>query len=172
MTVSTNLKGCKASVSFAATATGVPAPSITYKIGNTVIIFPYVFSKGTTTVTAIASNGAGPDATCTFTVTVVCGGGPVTTTSLESKKEEPIEKFTLTARPNPSTHYFTLNIKSSNPHPVTIRITDILGRVVSLRSNVPSNSTLYFGYEYLPGIYFAQAMQGNKVVTLKLVKHR
>jgi hypothetical protein len=169
-TVSANQSGCKASVSFAATAVGTPTPSITYRIGNTVITSPYVFSKGTTTVTATASNGVSPDATCTFTVTVVCGGGPVTMASVDITEQPIIEKLLVSARPNPSTNYFTLDIKSSNLHPVTIKVVDAMGRLVSVRSNVASNSTLYIGYKYLPGIYFVQAVQDKQVVTLKLIK--
>lgn len=69
-TVVNNAAGvCSQLVSFAATATGTPAPSFTYKIGPTVISLPYNFPGGTTTVKAIALNGGGFD-TCHFTVTV------------------------------------------------------------------------------------------------------
>ena len=61
---------CSATVSFSATATGAPAPTVTYKIGATVITSPHTFPTGSTTVTAEASNGVGDPATCSFTVTV------------------------------------------------------------------------------------------------------
>jgi CSLREA domain-containing protein len=61
---------CSASVAFSATATGNPTPTITYRIGATVITSPHTFPEGTTTVTATASNGVGTDSTCSFTVTV------------------------------------------------------------------------------------------------------
>jgi hypothetical protein len=67
---------CSASVAFIATSTGVPAPTIVYRIGTTVITSPYVFPEGTTTVTATASNSAGT-ASCTFTVTVNDTEAPV-----------------------------------------------------------------------------------------------
>jgi len=169
-TVSANMNGCKASVSFAATATGAPTPSITYRVGNTVITSPNVFPKGTTTVTATASNGVSPDATCTFTVTVVCGGGPVTIVSGDVTEQLISDKLVVSARPNPSTQYFTLDVKSGNLHPVTISVVDAMGRLVSVRSNVAPNNTLHFGREYSPGIYFVQITQGNQVVRLKLIK--
>ena len=169
-TVSANMSGCKASVSFAATATGTPTPAITYRIGNTVITSPYVFSKGTTTVAATASNGVAPDASCAFAVTVVCGGGPVTIASNVITEQAATNKLVVSARPNPSTHYFTLDIKSISSGTVTVKIIDIMGRVISVRSNVSPNSTFHFGQEYLPGVYFVQATQGNQVVRLKLVK--
>ncbi|MES1215636.1 MAG: HYR domain-containing protein, partial [Bacteroidota bacterium] len=61
---------CTASVSFSATGTGDPEPTVVYKIGNNVITSPYNFSVGVTTVNVTASNEIGPDATCSFTVTV------------------------------------------------------------------------------------------------------
>ncbi|MGI8584112.1 MAG: CHRD domain-containing protein [Chitinophagaceae bacterium] len=60
---------CSRSVSFVATATGNPAPAVTYKIGTTPISSPHTFPVGTTTVTATATNAAGT-ASCTFSVTV------------------------------------------------------------------------------------------------------
>jgi PKD repeat protein len=55
---------CGAYVTFAASATGTPTPTITYSHSP-----GSLFSAGTTTVTAIATNIAGSD-TCSFTVTV------------------------------------------------------------------------------------------------------
>lgn len=69
---------CSQSVSFAATATGDPAPAITYRIGNTAITSPHVFPVGTTNVTADAINGGGYSS-CTFMVTVNDTEGPVIT---------------------------------------------------------------------------------------------
>jgi CSLREA domain-containing protein len=86
VTVNTDQDACTALVSFAATATGSPQPTITYQIGSTVITSPHNFPIGTTTVTATASNGVAPDATCSFTVTVnnpppTLGNYPTTTMS-------------------------------------------------------------------------------------------
>lgn len=171
MTVSSNVKGCKASVVLAATASGTPTPTITYYLGNTVITSPYVFSRGTTLVTAVASNGVAPDATCSFNITVVCGPVPPAVTKAVDKPVDVIQdKLSVVATPNPSGSYFTLELKSSDPHPVTIRIVDILGRELATWPNVASNSRLYIGQKYLPGVYFVKALQGKQVVSLKLVK--
>jgi len=171
MTVSANSKGCKALVSFAATATGIPSPTVSYKIGNSPITSPYEFSKGTTTVTATASNGVLPDAYCEFTVTVVCGQvTPPVTMADKNAQDITGDDLLVTARPNPSANYFTLNIKSSNSHPVTVRILDVLGRVVSVKPEVSSNTTLYIGHQYVPGVYFVQVLQEKKIVTLQLIK--
>ena len=80
------------------------------------------------------------------------------------------DRFSVLARPNPSNSYFTLQLKSNSSLPVTIRIVDILGRVVESRWNLAPNSLVQFGQMYRPGIYFAEAVQGKEKLTLKLLK--
>lgn len=60
---------CSASVAFAATATGSPAPTLRYTIGTTPITSPYTFPVGTTSVTVTATNTCGTTME-SFTVTV------------------------------------------------------------------------------------------------------
>jgi hypothetical protein len=112
-----------------------------------------------------------PDAACTFTVTVVCGSvtSPVTTAVSQPQQIIPTN-FSVTARPNPSASYFTLNIKSANQHTVSLRITDVLGRVIEARSDLAANSSLDLGHQYLPGVYFVQVVQDKSIITLKLIK--
>ena len=73
LTATTPADQCSAPVSFAAPATGAPAPGVSYSIvqdgGPVTITSPYCFPVGTTTVTATATNRCGT-ATQTFTVTV------------------------------------------------------------------------------------------------------
>lgn len=61
---------CTSSQTFAATADGCPAPTITYTVGGNPIAFPYAFPAGETTVLVTASNGIGTAPTCSFKVTV------------------------------------------------------------------------------------------------------
>ncbi|QDA58596.1 T9SS type A sorting domain-containing protein [Hymenobacter jejuensis] len=72
-TANTEMGKCGASVAFAATATGSPAPKFVYSIVKdgvtTAITSPYFFPVGVTTVTATATNSCGTDSK-TFTVTV------------------------------------------------------------------------------------------------------
>jgi hypothetical protein len=68
-TCPTTLNICSTtSQSFAAVAAGCPTPTLTYKIGSTVITSPHVFPYGTSTVDVTASNGVGSNATCSFVV--------------------------------------------------------------------------------------------------------
>jgi hypothetical protein len=169
MTVSANQSGCKALVSFSASTTGIPSPTVTYMIGSKVITSPNVFPKGTTTVTATAANGVSPNATCSFTVTVVCGPTSSSVTRVLTEEAVP-SQLTVSAWPNPSAGYFTCVVKSAVVQPITVRVFDIMGRVLLSRSNLGSESTLYFGHRYLPGIYFVEARQGGERVTLKMMK--
>jgi hypothetical protein len=78
-TVSNNTGLCSASVAFVAIdSTGKPTSSLYYRIGNTAITSPHVFSIGTTRVTATALNSAGFDS-CSFNVTVKDTQPPVIT---------------------------------------------------------------------------------------------
>jgi hypothetical protein len=76
----------------------------------------------------------------------------------------------LVATPNPSQHYFTLQVKSNSNKPPQLRIVDAVGRVVEGKSGLTANSTHRVGHSYRPGVYFAQVMQGGKVMTVKLIK--
>ncbi len=69
ITRSNDANQCGAVVPFAATATGMPAPTITYSTAAGSVVPGSVFPVGTTTVTATATSEAGTSS-CTFTVTV------------------------------------------------------------------------------------------------------
>jgi hypothetical protein len=69
---------CLRSLAFAPIATGSPTPTVTCKIGSTVITSPFAFPLGTNLVTCTASNVAGT-ASCSFTVTVSDTEPPVLT---------------------------------------------------------------------------------------------
>jgi len=67
---------CTASVTLNTTATGIPAPTIVYTTGATVITSPHTFPAGNTEVKATATNTAGTTS-CTFTVKVNDTEAPV-----------------------------------------------------------------------------------------------
>ena len=171
ITANANQNGCKASVAFAATATGIPAPTITYRIGNTVITSPHVFSKGTTTVTATASNGVLPNATCSFTVTVVCGPvNPITATS-EPQQELKVnsDRLNVIVYPNPSRNNFSLAVQDNVKQKMTMQVMDMQGRVIETR-NITANSIIRFGDRYRPGAYLVRIIHGKQHKEMKLIK--
>jgi hypothetical protein len=78
--------------------------------------------------------------------------------------------FSLKVGPNPSHGAFTLVTHSTSTEMITIRITDISGRIVETRTQVVPNSTIQVGGSLLPGIYFAEVTQGDSKERIKLLK--
>ncbi len=171
ITTNPNQNGCKALVSFAAEATGVPPPTITYRIGNNVITSPHVFSKGTTIVTATASNGVLPDATCNFTVAVVCGPPNSITTTTERQTEVKAipGDLNVIVYPNPSTNNFSISVQDGVNEKMTMQVMDMYGRVIEVR-NITANSITRFGDRYRPGTYLVRIIQGKQHKEQKLIK--
>jgi hypothetical protein len=280
---------CSASLSFNATATGVPSPTIKYAIAGGSVTWPYVFPVGTTTVTAIATNEAGTD-TCTFVVTVKDVEPPVLknvnvstkilwppnhkmkdikvdytatdncpgiiTSKLSVSSNQPLNgtgdgntesdwtivdehnvqlraeragnggcriysikitstdqhgnsrdsivtvivphdmgnqhecELTDTGRvkpgnisgrkkkhidfsvlPNPSNSSFTFTIRSSvSNRPVTIRIVDLMGRLVEMRGNLQPNQTVQMGGSLRKGQYVVELRQDNEITYTYIIK--
>lgn len=95
---------------------------------------------------------------------------PVASRSIKSVTAEVENKrLSVKALPNPSAHYFTLISSSNSNKKLQLRVTDVLGKTVEVRS-VGSNSSLRVGENYRPGIYLVEAVQGKEKVTLKLIK--
>jgi len=86
------------------------------------------------------------------------------------QKETGIRKFAAVALPNPTSNYFTLLLQSGNSMSVSINIIDASGRLVERKTGAPANGSLMLGANYRPGLYYAQLIQGNQRLMLKLVK--
>jgi hypothetical protein len=78
--------------------------------------------------------------------------------------------FKVEAFPNPASRYFTLKVQSGSHKPVQAHIVDVVGRIVEIRQGLASNTTFPVGARYRPGIYYVEAVQDGKRVTIKLVK--
>ena len=86
-----------------------------------------------------------------------------------SKETNPVlTKLTAAAYPNPSAQSFILQWKG-NDQPVKITVTDAMGRLIETKIGVKT-SALQTGTNWKPGIYYAEFMQGNEKVVVKLVK--
>ena len=70
VTINTDPGVCLATRTYSATATGFPAPNVSYLVNGDFIDFPYDFPLGVTTVDVLAEGACAPDASCSFTVTV------------------------------------------------------------------------------------------------------
>ena len=84
--------------------------------------------------------------------------------------ELPEGGLAVKAFPNPTRGYFTLQLQSGHSAPVTLRVTDMLGRLVEAKAGVAANGTLQLGSNYRPGVYYIHLQQGTEKQTLKLVK--
>jgi secreted PhoX family phosphatase len=78
--------------------------------------------------------------------------------------------FTAIATPNPSSSQFTIEMSSSSDAPVTLKMLDIAGKILEVRSGLSPNGIVQVAATYRPGIYFAELIQGDKKVRLKLLK--
>jgi hypothetical protein len=109
---------------------------------------------------------------------VVIGGTGVTTANAPAVPTENAStipnnvQITLQAMafPNPSRKHFTMLVQGKHDEPVSIRVSDIMGRIVEERKGISANGTLTLGAAYRPGIYMAEVWQGKEKVVLKLIK--
>jgi len=92
------------------------------------------------------------------------GGGP------RRLKGDDDEQLSLTAFPNPSRNYFTLQTSGNSYEKLSLRVTSQLGTIVETRTSIPANSILQIGQNYPAGLYLAELMQGNERVVTRLVK--
>jgi hypothetical protein len=79
-------------------------------------------------------------------------------------------KLTVTVMPNPTSYYFTLELKSLSKEKIKLTVTDITGRVIEQRTDISANSTIQLADRYHPGVYIATFLQGNDKVTIRLIK--
>ena len=131
---------------------------------------------GTTTITWKATDVNGNVSTCSTVVTVVRTNGRESgpqATQIESPKQELLQREPLTATvaPNPSSDYFTVNLKSGSEEKIKIQVVDISGRGIEKMIDITPNTTIQVGGKYHHGVYLMQAIQGKQSVVLKLIKY-
>jgi N-acetylneuraminic acid mutarotase len=100
-------------------------------------------------------------ATTTTTMTQIRGS---------QQEEGGVSALQVQAFPNPTQHYFTLQIKSKSNRPVQLRVVDALGRMIEVKQGIAANGTIPIGHQYRPGVYYAEVLQNGKKATVKLVK--
>ena len=82
-----------------------------------------------------------------------------------------LNRLNLSALVNPSRSNFTFYIRSAvNTQTATIRIIDIMGRVVELRSNLQPNQIIQMGGRLRGGAYIVELRQGNEVTYIRILK--
>jgi uncharacterized delta-60 repeat protein len=123
-----------------------------------------------------SSKGNGRTYTILITATDAAGNKSEQSTKVEvprdnSKVKEAIIELLVKLFSNPTRDFFTLFIQSNSNESITLRVMDIFGRVVEVKSNVAANSTLKIGSNYRAGVYFAELKQGNKKQVMTLIKY-
>jgi uncharacterized delta-60 repeat protein len=89
-------------------------------------------------------------------------------TKMDSEIDE-IKNTGLQIFPNPSTALFTLKMDEISVANAEVKILDVSGRMIEVL-NTKGNKLISFGSRFLPGVYFVQIKQNNKVITKKIVK--
>ncbi|MGE5520896.1 MAG: T9SS type A sorting domain-containing protein, partial [Candidatus Dadabacteria bacterium] len=72
--------------------------------------------------------------------------------------------------PNPTNTFFTLTTESKSVEPLNIIVSDLLGRLVEVKSGILANGTIMIGHNYRPGSYYARIVQGEDQVVVKMMK--
>ncbi|WP_172623217.1 T9SS type A sorting domain-containing protein [Flavisolibacter ginsenosidimutans] len=98
-------------------------------------------------------------------------GNPTTT----SRSSDPASMglsnaFTVSGYPNPSRSSFNIQVSGVSTENVSIRVTDMTGRLIEQRTSVPANQTIQIGSTYRAGLYYIEVSQGAAKQQLKMVK--
>ncbi len=91
--------------------------------------------------------------------------------SSKNNSQRPAKESGLHASifPNPGKKDFTLVCKSNNKEPVNIKVWDMFGKMV-YQTKYDAGGHCKFGENFAAGIYIAEVMQGENIITLRLVK--
>lgn len=81
----------------------------------------------------------------------------------------PVTRLEVTVSPNPTESFFNVTVKSPNNEPVTIRMFDMLGRLVQWQHGAPGQ-TFKPGGLVAAGMYIIEVRQGAQTVITKAVK--
>jgi parallel beta-helix repeat protein len=130
------------------------------RYSNSVTLAPYtsiILLKSSSSLTSSESASA-----AAVTNTAVAGPGYVNTEAA---------KLAVQAYPNPSSHYFNVTTHGSNTgEPMTLRVLDLSGRLLQVKTGVTTNSTLQIGQNLAAGSYVLELLQGNNKVEQKVIK--
>jgi hypothetical protein len=82
-----------------------------------------------------------------------------------------IHMLNVKASPNPSISQFTLKMESDNiKEPINLRVMNIFGNVIEVKTKLYSGQTMLMGNNYRPGVYIVEVSQGENKKQLKLIK--
>ncbi len=129
--------------------------------------------SGTSTYIAAYSSGARVGNPIVSEITP----SAISTTSSTSESAKKIieavpedSKLYVNVMPNPSSGYFNIVINSNDANPVTVKVSDISGRLIETHEKVTSTGILRLGETWKSGIYLAEIIQGDQRKIMKIIK--
>jgi hypothetical protein len=78
--------------------------------------------------------------------------------------------LTAVAYPNPFTTVFSIDVPFENQEPITVKVYDMLGRVLEQLAMPIKTGVLQLGEKYPTGVYNVIVTQGFETATLRVVK--
>jgi large repetitive protein len=78
--------------------------------------------------------------------------------------------FRVNVYPNPTAYDFSIQVLSKSNSPITIRILDLNGKVMSVGTAFSKGNNIKVGANLLGGTYIAEVIQGSNKQVVKLVK--
>jgi len=82
--------------------------------------------------------------------------------------EELVTGMIVKAFPNPTSSYFTLQVRSDKSETIEIRVMDIHGRRILNKHGMQRSFS--FGHDFASGIYLVEVTQGDRKQILKMIK--
>ncbi len=80
-------------------------------------------------------------------------------------------RLMVKAYPNPSSHYFNVTTQGGNTgERMTLRVLDLSGRLLQVKTGITTNSTLQIGQNLAVGSYVLELIQGNNKAEQKVIK--
>jgi uncharacterized lipoprotein YddW (UPF0748 family) len=126
------------------------------------------------TITITSTDASGNSASQNLEVTVPHDQGDYVTqgriNESNKKSNEMAKGFEVIVSPNPAIDHFSIHTHSLSELPVSIKVTDITGRIIEIRRSLPANGVFQLGSRYKAGVYFLEISQGDQVRSLKLLK--
>jgi hypothetical protein len=136
-------------------------------------------NPGITYITWKATDESENNSTCNTTVNIIrshnkngisTDNDPIEKSSNNEEANQEKVSFTASIIPNPSSNFFTIQLKSESNETFSIKVNDVAGRMIEQKTDIPANSMFKIGNSYQPGVYSAEIIQGKQRITLQLVK--
>jgi hypothetical protein len=83
---------------------------------------------------------------------------------------DPADSLAIETIPNPSNYFFKLLLQTEKTQKISIRIYNNIGQLLDKKEMRSDYINMDFGYNYLPGVYFAEIISGEKRKIVKLIK--